>query len=536
MKTVYLVANGDLRLAANQKCEPAQAAVERAVVSAVEQFGWRVERAHAYDPVKKHGFIDSQKRGIEVFRSIPPDAPLIVAEAVWQYSQQVLPGLFTHQGPILTVANWSGEWPGLVGLLNLNASLTKAGVSYSTLWSENFDDDFFLSNLKIWLEQGRINHDDSHVKLYDETQHTANGAGDAVALGAQVARELKSQKAILGVFDEGCMGMYNAIIPDELLHLTGIFKERLSQSALYAKMLTVSDEEAHGAFQWLVERGMKFNFGDDEATDLTLSQVLQQCKMYIAAVRIADEFGCAAIGIQYQQGLKDLVPASDLAEGLLNNRDRPPVHHEESGAELFAGEALPHFNEVDECAGIDALVTYRLWSRLGFDPETTLHDLRWGRHYEGDGVDDYVWVFEISGSVPPAHFSKGYREAISERQPPMYFRLGGGTIKGVSRPGEIVWSRIYVADNRLKCDLGLARVVELPEAETEERLRSTTLQWPIMHAVLKGVTRDQMMARHKSNHIQVVYAPDEDEAKRGLYAKAEAMRELGIEVYFCGDV
>ena len=26
------------------------------------------------------------------------------------------------------------------------------------------------------------------------------------------------------------MGMYNAIIPDELLHATGVFKERLSQS------------------------------------------------------------------------------------------------------------------------------------------------------------------------------------------------------------------------------------------------------------------------------------------------------------------
>ena len=32
------------------------------------------------------------------------------------------------QGPILTVANWSGQWPGLVGLLNLNASLTKMGI------------------------------------------------------------------------------------------------------------------------------------------------------------------------------------------------------------------------------------------------------------------------------------------------------------------------------------------------------------------------------------------------------------------------
>ncbi len=60
-------------------------------------------------------------------------------------------------------------------------------------------------------------------------------------------------------------------------------------------------------------------------TDLTDDQILTQCKMYIAAVRIADDFGCDTIGIQYQQGLKDLLPASDLVEGTLNNADRPPV-------------------------------------------------------------------------------------------------------------------------------------------------------------------------------------------------------------------
>ena len=50
----------------------------------------------------------------------------------------------------------------------------------------------------------------------------------------------------MGVFDEGCMGMYNAIIPDELLHPTGVFKERLSQSALYAAMQRVTDDGGAG--------------------------------------------------------------------------------------------------------------------------------------------------------------------------------------------------------------------------------------------------------------------------------------------------
>ena len=68
---IFLVANGDLRLSANQKCWPVQADVEAAIVAGVRARGHEVRRAHDYDPVKQHGFIDSQKRGIEVFRTIP---------------------------------------------------------------------------------------------------------------------------------------------------------------------------------------------------------------------------------------------------------------------------------------------------------------------------------------------------------------------------------------------------------------------------------------------------------------------------------
>ncbi len=526
---VILIANGDLRPSANLNCQEAQAEMEKGLIAAFEKEGVTVTRGHPFDPEKQHGFIDSQKYGMEVFRSIPKEAPLVVAEAVWQYSHHILHGLYRHRGPILTVANWSGTWPGLVGMLNLNATLTKAGVEYSTIWSETFTDEFFKQGLRSWLHASRISHDLSHVRPYGGVPLGAERTGIAFA------REFRERKAIMGVFDEGCMGMYNAIIPDELLHPTGVFKERLSQSTLYARMRTVTGEEARGVRDWLVGKGLRFELGSDEETELTEAQVLDQCRMYVAALRLADEFGCDTIGIQYQQGLKDLAPASDLVEGLLNNTERPPVT-DAGGKELFPGEALPHFNEVDECAGLDALVTYRLWRRLGYAPETTLHDLRWGRHFRGGGVDGYVWVFLISGAAPPAHFIDGYRGAVSERQPPMYFPRGGGTLKGVSKPGHIVWSRVYVQGGRLKFDTGLGEVVGLPRAETDERWRLTTPQWPIMHAVQKGISRDQMMARHKSNHIQVVYAPDEPSARNGMYAKAAAMKELGLEVFFCGEV
>ncbi len=98
MKTVYLAASGDLRLSANQTCQPAQAALEQSFTAACEREGAKVKRAHPYDPAKKHGFIDSQKMGLEVFRAVPRDAPVVVAEAVWQYSHHVLPGLLDHSG------------------------------------------------------------------------------------------------------------------------------------------------------------------------------------------------------------------------------------------------------------------------------------------------------------------------------------------------------------------------------------------------------------------------------------------------------
>ncbi len=525
-ETVIYVANGDLRLSANQKCWPAQQKVEQALVQAVQNFGFEIQRGHSVDPVKQHGFIDSQKNGMEIFRHIPVDAPLIVVEAVWQYSHHILHGLITHKGPILTVANWSGEWPGLVGMLNLNGSLTKAGVKYSTLWSEDFADEYFLSRLEAWLHRRPVEHDASHVRPLSQVQLP----GAAEEVGTRLGRQLKKDKAIMGIFDEGCMGMFNAIIPDELLMPTGVYKERLSQSSLFAAMREVTNDEAHAIRVWLDAKGVKFITGKNPETELTDAQILDQCRMYIAALRIADEFGCATIGIQYQQGLKDLAPASDLVEGLLNNRERPPAYSKD-GRILYPREPLPHFNEVDECAGLDGLITYRIWKDIGLPPENTLHDVRYGEVYNGE----FVWVFEISGAVPPEHLIGGFNGAVSERQPPMYFRLGGGSLKGISKPGEIVWSRIFVESGKLRADLGRALVVELPREETERRWRITTPQWPIMHAVTYGISRDQMMARHKANHIQVAYATDAGLANFALAAKAAFFREIGIDVSICGS-
>jgi len=189
-RTVYLVANGDLRLSANVQGWPVQQQLEADVTRAIESRGWSVVRGHDVDESAGHGFIDSQRRGLEVFRALPRDAPLLVVEAVWQYSHHLLAGLRSHRGPIMAVANWNGTYPGLVGLLNLTASLTKAGVDHSVLWSVDFTDQWALDGLQTWLDTGKLVHPTDHVRALP----SLDGAAEEVALGRALAQQLLDDK------------------------------------------------------------------------------------------------------------------------------------------------------------------------------------------------------------------------------------------------------------------------------------------------------------------------------------------------------
>ncbi len=72
---------------------------------------------------------------------------------------------------------------------------------------------------------------------------------------------------------------------------------------------------------------------------------------------------------------------------------------------------LPHFNEVDECAGLDGLMTYRVHKAMGQPVENTLHDLRWGDPDRSGTKKDYVWSSKFPALLPPSHFIKGWAGA-----------------------------------------------------------------------------------------------------------------------------
>lgn len=524
---ILMVTNADLRESANVPCWPVCADYANRLEKELDAQGYKLKRAHDFDEAKGHGFISSQKEGSALFAKIDPEAPLIVLLTAWQYSHHIAPSLAKHKGPVLLLANFDGTWPGLVGMLCMAGSLTSLGVDYSRLWSQSFEDDLFKQGLATWLKDGKLTHDTTYLQPV-ATDHNVleTEAGKA---GQQVGDYILKHKAILGLFDSFCMGMINGFFPVKALTDIGMPLESLSQSALLVEMEKVPQSMREECLRFYEDRGMTFKFGMDDATELTRKQVLEQCAMMIAMARFTTRFGLSAVGVQYQQGLKDSCAASDFAEGAIGSTERFPIP-DEDGSIIWEGKPIPCVNEVDMGTAIPQTMLWRLLDAMGLPAETTLHDVRWGSEFEGT----FYWDFEISGSVPFEHLKGGIAGATGYRQPAMYFPKGGSSIAGQCKAGAFVWARAHYEGTDVIMHIGTGHAVELPEDEFERRRKATTYEWPLMNCTLDGINRDDLMAGHQSNHITVAYVPDNklQDVLRAFVAQALTQ---GIAVQIAGE-
>ena len=525
---VLLVTNADLRESANVECWPVQNKFESKLKEAMlNRFGITAKRAHLYKNDKGHGFISSQREGSDLFATIDPEAPVIVLLTAWQYSHHLAPSLAKHRGPVLLLANFDGTWPGLVGTLCMAGTLTGLGKTYSRLWSTNFDDAFFYNGLEEWLKTGAINHDTSYLHPVD-ARHPASQT-PAWEIGRQVGEYVLRNKEIIGLFDSFCMGMINGVFPQKALADIGMPMESLSQSALLVEMAKVPDALREECLQWYEARGMKFDFGNDPAKELTRDQVKEQCAMMIAMARFAERFGLTSIGVQYQQGLAHSCAASDFAEGAIGSAERFPIP-DEKGNIIRPGKPITCVNEVDMGTAIPQTMLFRLLDSLGLPSETTLHDIRWGSDYEGV----FYWDFEISGSVPFEHLKGGIAGATGYRQPAMYFPKGGSSIHGQGKAGRLIWARAHYEGTQVFMHIGTGTALELPAAEFERRRKATTYEWPLLNCKLDGVSRDELMAGHQSNHITIAYVA-EDKLQDVLRAFVAQALTQGIQVSVAGE-
>ena len=471
---------GDGRDLPNRLALPSIGEATRQMEAALRRLGrepWRVE-----------GFLTKPHHAIEKLG--PVQDPMIGICVHWFYGPHTTEGVVGKGNPLLLASNFSGQWPGLVGLLNTGACLESLGRKFSRVWTDAPDwtaDEAFMARLEEWCVTGAIDYPT------DDIAYGADVSPAAAASAAGVARQFRDRRALILMLGDTSMGMINGYFGPRLLHRHGFAEHKIDQAWILDRGQSIQETRIDDALSFVQARGVTFHWGEAGAADFTEDATREQLRDYLVVLDLLREYKADCLGWQYQLGLIPLRPPSDFAEGLFNSACRPESD----------GDTLVCSTEADQGNAVPMEMMKRLLLAKGLHQAVLFHDVRWGGEHDGR----FVWVLLNSGSSGAYAFNHdpgSLKGVHSYRQPAAYFPIPGGTFAGESLPGRITWSRCYIRDDVLWMDIGRGEVVRLPAAKRDAWWEGTTRQWPFMAADL-GIGRDTLMAHYLSNHIAVAY-------------------------------
>lgn len=493
---------GDYRPTPNEQALPSITQATQQLEKALQKLGrpsYRIE-----------GFLTKPHEAIEKLG--PVDDPLIGVCVHWFYGPHTTDGVAGKDNPLLLASNFSGQWPGLVGLLNTGACLESLGRRFSRAWTSAADwttDDAFMGRLEQWCQSGRIAYSE------DEIRYTAPVSAEALALAQKVAENIRRRRVLALMLGDTSMGMINGYFGPRLLNPIGFTEHKVDQAWLIDRGRRIDDGRIDAALEFVKAQGVEFHWKENGAEDFDAQATREQLRDYLTVIDLVNEFRADCVGWQYQLGLLPLRPPSDFAEGLLNSTCRPESN----------GDTIVDSTEADQGNLVPMELMKRLLKAKGLSQAVMFHDVRWGGEHEGR----FVWVLLNSGSCGAYAFNHDpdtLRGVHSYRQPAGYFPVPGGTFAGESLPGKVTWSRMYLKGGQLWMDIGRGEVVKLPPAKRDAWWEGTTRQWPFMACDL-GVRQETIMAHYLSNHVAVAYGD--------IFGELVALsRELGLRVRILG--
>ncbi len=445
------------------------------------------------------GFLTRPHEAIE--RLGPVDDPIVGVCVHWFYGPHTVDGVAGKDNPLLLASNFSGQWPGLVGLLNTGACLESVGRPHSRVWTDAEDwttDPAFMDRLDQWCRTGRIEYPADAIRPVVET--VASPAAE------KVFAEIRRRRILALMLGDTSMGMINGYLGPRLLGRIGFTEHKVDQAWLLDRGPRIESRRIDDALRFVRDAGVTFHYREEGAEDFDERATREQLRDYLAVLDLIDEFQADCLGWQYQLGLLPLRPPSDFSEGLLNSVCRPESD----------GDTIATATEADQGNLVPMELMKRLLKARGLHQAVMFHDVRWGGPHEGR----FVWVLLNSGSCGAYAFNHDpdtLAGVHSYRQPAGYFPIPGGTFAGESLPGPITWARCWIrgtaatgAADELVMDIGRGEVLALPPEKRDAWWRATTPQWPLMAADL-GVGRDDVMAHYMSNHIAVAYGDIRDD-------------------------
>jgi L-fucose isomerase-like protein len=462
------------------------------------------------EPYRVPGFLSKPHEARDALG--PVDDPMVGVFAHWVYGPHTTEGVVGKDNPLLLASNFSGRWPGLVGLLNTGACLTSLKRKHSRIWTTASDwsaDPTFMAELDEWCRSGVVTHPETGIRYH------APISEDAAARAARVAAGIRYKRPMILMLGDTSMGMINGYFGPRLLAPYGFSEHKIDQAWIIDRGRGIADKRIADALAFVKSKGVVFHWGEGTATDFTEQSTSEQLRDYLAVLDLIGEYGGDCLGWQYQLGLIPLRPPSDLAEGLFNSACRPESN----------GDTITTATEADQGNVIPQEMLKRLLKDKGLHQAVMFHDVRWGAEHDGR----FLWVLLNSGSCGAYAFNhdpETLSGAHSYRQPALYFPTPGGTFAGESLPGAMTWARAYIKDDVLWMDVGKGEVVKLPPAVRDEWWNGTTREWPFMAADL-GVGRDTLMAHYQSNHVAVAYGD--------VFGEMVALsQELGFRVRVLG--
>ncbi len=490
---------GDYRARPNETARPSIEAATAQLERALKKLG--------REPHRVEGYLTKPHEAIE--RLGPITDPMIGVCVHWFYGPHTTDGVVGKDNPLLLASNFSGQWPGLVGLLNTGACLESVGRAHSRVWIDAEDwtaDETFMARLDEWCRTGRI------VYPADEIAGAGAVGAEATATAQTVADGIHARRVLALMLGDTSMGMINGYLGPRLLNPIGFTEHKVDQAWLLDRAPKINAARVEEAYRFVCEKGVTFHHRDDFDANATKNQL----RDYLAVLDLVNEFKADCVGWQYQLGLIPLRPPSDFSEGLLNSVCRPESN----------GDTVACATEADQGNLVPMEMMKRLLKAKGLAQAVMFHDVRWGAEHDGR----FVWVLLNSGSCSAYAFNHNLDTldgVHSFRQPAQYFPIPGGTFAGESLPGDVTWARAWIrADGKLVMDIGRGEVVALPPEKRDAWWEGTTRPWPFMACWL-GVTRDTLMAHCMSNHIAVAYGD--------IHGEMIALsRALGFEVRVFG--
>jgi L-fucose isomerase-like protein len=494
---------GDARAKPNELATPNMLEATAQIDKALRKLG--------REPYRVEGFLAKPHESIEKLG--PIDDPMIGVCVHWFYGPHTTDGVVGKDNPLLLASNFSGRWPGLVGLLNTGACLESLDRPFSRAWTEAADwtqDETFMARLDEWCTTGNIRYAEDQIRYH------APVTREAAALAAEVAAEIRRRRVLLMMLGDTSMGMINGYFGPRLLNKHGFTEHKIDQAWIIDRGKRIADKRIQDALNFCVAAGLKFHWGEKGTTDFDETSTKEQLRDYLVVLDLLSEYKADCLGWQYQLGLIPLRPPSDLAEGLFNSTCRPESN----------GDTVACATEADQGNAVPMEMMKRLLKKKGLHQAVMFHDVRWGGRHD----DRFLWVLLNSGSCGAYAFNhdpKTLAGTHSYRQPIVYFPTPGGTFAGESLPGKMTWARAYIRKGALWMDVGQGEVVKLPPAVRDQWWEGTTREWPFMAADM-GISQETLMAHYLSNHVAVAYGD--------IFGEMVALsQELGFKVRVLGD-